>query len=178
MTDLSPTLILPDILSPWSEQGPAPAIKAVGSNFNPGAVSWTANYAGYVPFVLPWDYPVARMFYVNGTSQTGAVDLGIYDDAGSRIFSTGSTGAGAGIDYEQMFETLADPLILPRGAYYFAIASAGSASRFVGSTLNNNTMRGAGILLDDAAFPLPAQMAPAAVTANIILPLFGVTRIP
>lgn len=143
------------------------------------AVTWpVGNQATYVPFYLPWPYPVRRVFWFNGSSVASVnVDLGIFSSDGTQLYSTGST-ARSGASVAQ-YVTPANPILLPPGAYYFGhscdstTASRGGMGATAGTTVAHLAL--AGILQQASALPLPATMTPVTV-ANVNLPLVGITR--
>jgi hypothetical protein len=90
-------------------------------------VAWpAANLAIYVPFAIPFQFNVRRVFWVNGSNLTGNADLGVYTRTGARLFSTGAT-ARSGASVTQ-YTTLGTPLLLSPGDYYMALSATTSAT--------------------------------------------------
>lgn len=148
-------------------------IKSAG-NVSPAILTWVANKAVYVPMSLKAPYVVRRAFWFPGsTITTTNADFGIYAADGTRIYSTGSVAIGTAL--VPTFTTLATPLVLPAGLYYFAWACNNTASRGYGATVTAISQRLSGVLAEAAAFPLPATMTPVA-QADALYPLVGVTR--
>lgn len=123
----------------------------------PGSGAWPdANRAIFIPFVLPADGTVVKLWCANGATASGNVDMGIYDESGTRKVSIGST-AQVGTSRIQEFDI--GDTALTAGRYYLAIAkntTTGTVFRSSspgGATLLN---AGLGILEQTTAFPLPA----------------------
>ncbi len=170
MTDFPSPGVLPLFIHTFSP-GTPPKSDSTGT---PGSLALTANQATYIPFSIPWPYPVNRVFWCNGSSTTGNTDFGIYTPGGFRIYSTGST-AGSGTTVPQ-YVTPGTPFVLPAGQYYFAFSSAGTTNRAIGIIPGTNLNAAmAGFLAQATAFPLPstATFATAASTARV---LCGITR--
>lgn len=138
------------------------------------AVTWTANQAVYIPVSLPWPYPVARVFWANGSTVTTTnCDFGIYSPFGTRIYSTGST-TQVGASTLQ-YVTPTTPFTLPAGRYFFAWVCDNTTSRAFGILPNVNLAATAGLLTQATALPLPAT-ATFARFSNIGPVICGITR--
>jgi hypothetical protein len=138
--------------------------------------NWSsANQGLYVPFWLPWPYPVQRLWWVNGSAAGGNWDIGLYTINLSQIYASGST-AGSGNSVPQ-FVTPSAPLLLAPGRYFFGIShSATTANQATGSTSASATrLRMLGVTQEASALPLPATATPVARTGTM-LPLCGITR--
>jgi len=141
------------------------------SNVAPSSGAWpAAGRAIYVPLFLPFEYPVKRVFWVNGASVTGTADLGIYRDDFSRVFALG----GAAQSGANSVQYTSVNLLLEPGAYYLALSLSNTAAMFRHALAVLN-MREAGCLQEDSAEPLPSTMTPAQL-ASAYWPLFGLTR--
>lgn len=141
-------------------------------------ITWpVASTAFYIPFFIPWMYPVQRVFWVNGTSTTSTnMDFGIYSESGTRIYSTGSTAAGT--VSVPTYTTPGTPFMLSPGRYFFALADSSTVASTGGqgsTTPSVVALRQVGVLQEASALPLPATMTGAAV-ANACYPLCGITR--
>lgn len=140
-----------------------------------GGVTWPANLGIYVPFMLPWPFPVRQVYWINGGTVTAStVDVGIYTPDGVRLYSTGAT-AQAGLNAPQSVSGVS--LLLPPGPYLLGLAASGGASRIGGSSvLAVDMMRHAGLLQEAvSAATLPAVASFTAIT-NALMPMFGITR--
>lgn len=148
---------------------------SVGANAATTALGWVANTALYIPFMLPWPYPVRRVFWSNASSITTTNrDFGIYTADGTRLYSTGST-AASGVNLLQ-YVTPTQFLLAP-GRYYMAIVTDTStgARGGTGATLAVTAREAmAGPLQEASAFPLPATMTPATITLTAF-PICGFT---
>lgn len=127
------------------------------------SVAWpTANKAIYMPVLLAEPLLVTQMWVENGATASGNIDVGIYDEAGTRIVSSGST-AQSGTSAMQVFN-VTDTLLGP-GVFYIAVALDnttgtvhvwGSATTILG--------RATGALQQTSAFALPAVATFATLT--------------
>ena len=135
------------------------------------AVYPTANLAIYLPFGLATIIKVTKLWWYNGATLSGNVDVGIYDSAGRRLISTGST-AQAGTASRIQAVDVTDTLIGP-GDFYLAIAASATTVTLFRIALGNALFGKAfGILQQATAFPLPAT-ATFATTAQTFVPEFG-----
>lgn len=106
-----PAASLP-LIGTWSRYG----LVGSGTSMNLSS-NWTTNLAVYVPVTLPMAVQVKKLWWVNGSSVTGNIDVGIYDAQGNKIVSTGSIAPGTA---SQVASSDIADLTLPPGDYYFA----------------------------------------------------------
>lgn len=140
------------------------------------ARAWTANLVAYSPFSLPFPYPVARIWWINGSTITSTnVDCGIYTADGVRLYNTGST-AMVGASSVQ-YATAAPSFVLDAANYYFAWTCNNTTSRGYALYGSANSGRFAGLLQETTgAFGLPATMTPVAWAQAWAMSCCGVTR--
>lgn len=169
---------IPDVVKPIS-------ISSISVRYGPGgnlssgiafsSFTWTANLAIYVPISIPWDYPVNRVWWANGSTNTSTnVDMGIYTVGGQRIYSTGSTAMGTVSVIQYVTPTV--PFVLPAGQYYIGWTCSNTTSRATALSTSANVLRMAGCVSQSSALPLPATATFATNTATG-LPIFGITRL-
>lgn len=133
-----------------------------------------ANRAVYVPVALHARFTVARFMVCNAGAVAGDLDIGLYNFAGSRLISTGTT-AQSGTNAVQYVDVTNQSF--PAGNYWLALVlgdtggrvststtGAGGFEPFWGATLENL-----------GSTVLPATMTPA-VRAVGTLPCFGFTQ--
>ena len=138
----------------------------------PGSFAWpTANRAFFFPFSLARPMLCAQLFNYNGGTASGNLDIGIYAEDGTRLHSTGST-AQSGTNALQVINPT--DKIIPAGQLFLALAMDGTTGTVAGTNPSLHTLRQAGALIMDTAFPLPA-VATFAAWANAIFPIFGFT---
>lgn len=139
-----------------------------------GNISLTANRALLVPIYVPSDMLVRKFMYITNTTPSGTIDMGLYDDAFTRIVSKGSTAIGGASALVEMDVT---DTPIDRGMYYLALsASASGTSVLVGGTTGTVSLtKVVGSLIQDTAHPLPATLTPVVVT-NAVLPLVGISQ--
>jgi hypothetical protein len=166
--------VTPLFVTSWGRFAANTDIRGVLGAPQPASMAWpTANLAMYVPFAIPFNYPVRRVFWVNGATVTGTFDFGIYTLGGARIYSTGAT-AQSGASVPQYITPTA--FVLTPGRYYFALSCNGTTGLGFGAVAVTTTEgRFAGLLQQGSAATLPAS-ATFAAWASTGYPLFGITR--
>lgn len=109
-----------------------------------GVAAWpAANKAIYVPVRVPSRCLVRKLWYGAYTGNAGNIDIGIYDAAGTRLVSSGSTAkVASGSGTEAVIDTT-DTTIGP-GLHYMALACSNNTDSFIVKT--------------SAVAPLPAAM--------------------
>lgn len=153
---------------------------ASGAEHTAGSVAaWpTANKAFFIPFTLGVaDTCRNAMTVVGLVAPTGHFDIGVYDRAtGTRQCSTGSTVTPAGFGPIQPVPTMTAATLLPAGDYWLAMATDSTTDtywrsvRFPAQVWDNFY----GVKEQTACFPLPANVAPVAITTTYV-PNFGVS---
>ena len=131
-----------------------------------------SNRAIFVPFRLTSPFSVSTMWWENGATATGNVDIGIYTEDGTRLVSSGST-AQTGTNTTQSV-TVTTTQLGP-GLFYLALAlssSSGTIFRNTGGGIQNQRVMG--LAQQASAFPLPAT-ATLAVMTTAYLPQCGMT---
>jgi len=113
----------------------------------------TANRAIYLPVIVRSRVIVKKLWYGNGTTATGNWDLGLYDHAGVRLLSKGST-AKATTDGQIVWDCT-DTVIGP-GIYYLGLASDSTTDTFIGVGSTAPLPAACGVYSEADAFPLPA----------------------
>lgn len=177
MGDFPQAHLTPIVVHSWMSNFPIQTAHVWALGINPASSSWGATDQGvYLPFVLPWDYPVARVFWANGSSTTGNGCLAIYNKHRNRLFTTGSI-ARVGVSSLQYVSVGSTPLLLPAGEYYLGLSIGTTTNAVNGSTsVTAAIARGMGILQQASVGTLPDPMVPIAPTQPIY-PLVGITRL-
>jgi hypothetical protein len=159
------------IITPASPESLMVDLSSIGAVFGSAGTSgfWpAANRAMYFPFALSRHAIVKKVFWVNGSSVTGNVDLGVYAVDGRLIVSSGST-AQSGTNAPQVVD-ITDTMLAP-GPYYIGLACSGSAA-FMRVQPTAQFQRLFGCLEQSSAFPLPAT-ATFAENSSLYVPLAG-----
>lgn len=143
-------------------------------NASPANVAYaSANRAVYIPVLIPQRATFVKAFWWNGATVAGNVDVGLYDDAWSRIASTGSTAQSGANSLQEVDIT---DFAVPPGRYYLAFASSDATATF--STVaapDALRMPSIGAAQEASALPLPVTATPAVITQTII-PIYGFSR--
>lgn len=129
------------------------------------SAAWpAANRAIFYPFLLHVPTVLTKLWCLNGNTVSGNLDIGIYDVAGTKLVSTGST-AQSGTSALQTVTITALPLA--PGTYYMAMAmdnTTGTLYRITTPTVN--LAIGLGWFQQATAFPLPATFTPASLATG------------
>lgn len=141
------------------------------SNGTATSQTWpTANKALYFPFTLDESTTFTKAFWMNGATVSGNVDIGIYNEAGTKQVSMGST-AQATINSIQEVN-IADTT-LAAGRYYMALSCDNTTATFytwlLASALYSKVL---GCAEQTSAFALPSPATLATPTTSSI-PVFG-----
>ena len=161
----------PPYLNTWSQAFNGLAIRGVAVAGAAASLTWTANVAVYVPFFLPWPYPVARAFWCNGSSAIANCDIGIYSIGGAQIWHSGSTAQVSGNN----LQFVSAGVLLSPGPYLLGLSCSGTTNAINGNTvITTDFGRLMGYYQQASAFPLPASTTFAAY-AGVGLPLMGIT---
>ncbi len=135
-------------------------------------VNPTAKKAFFIPFELTEPIVIANLFVRNGNTASGNVDCGIYDVAGTRIVSIGST-VMSGTSTIQAFN-ITDTLIGP-GSFYMAFVCDNTTGAFIAMNPSIESLRTAGVVEQIlGALPLPATATFAQLADNFV-PWVGLT---
>jgi hypothetical protein len=166
-----------DPVMPHSGPGTGSSIAANAIPTTSSARTWVANLVQYNPVWVNEDFPVERVYWVNGSTVTSTnVDFGIYTVDGTRIYNTGST-AMSGSSTRQ-YVTPSTLLTLSPGLYYFAWTCDNTTNR--AHAQGGNALSGAlyGLLEETTgAFGLPATMTPVTFARAWGVNACGVTRV-
>jgi hypothetical protein len=174
---------LPQFIHMYTRYAPL-SWRSLGGATGPAVYTPVTTTAVYIPIVLPWPYPVNRVWWINGSTTTSTnVDFGIYGNGGGQIYHTGSTAQGTASTVQ--YVTPATTFILSPGQYYFALAFSGATmtSRGFGTATGAGAMATgaifAGFLNQTSAFALPASATFARYSsASVGIPVCGITRTP
>lgn len=113
------------------------------------------NQAVYMPVVIFKEFVVSKLAVYPSLGPAGNVDIGVYDEGGARLVSTGST---AVVATGQLLVDVADTTLAP-GRYFLAVVQDASAYLRGNASLGSQAYPAFtkhGIKQQDSAFPLPA----------------------
>lgn len=134
-------------------------------------ITWAANLAVFVPFGISEPFLVREVWWFNGSGAGGNIDVGVYDTAGTRLFSLGSTAKGT-VSVPVTSTGMTDYTLSP-GDYFLAFASdSATASLFYGWAPAANLAASVGVGQMASAFALPSSAAIVPLT-NALLPYCG-----
>lgn len=151
-------------------------VSTVAGSLDPAATTWVAKLVQYIPFAIPFPYPLKRFFWLNGSvNTTSNVDMGIYTRGGQKLASTGSTvmGTVSAIQYAVPTATM----ILTPGIYYLAWTCDNTTTRAncVGGAALAGEMYGL-VQETTGSFGLPATMTPVVWAQAFGVQFCGITR--
>jgi len=143
-----------------------------GTNNQGAATFGTANRAIFFPFYLTEAATFVRAFVVNGATQSGNIDIGIYDANGIRLVSTGGT-ALSGATTTQSF-TLSSTTLAGMTLYYLAMVVDNPSAIFAAAAFGST--RNLGSLMRTSSYPLPVDASSWVVNTFNTIPFFGIAR--
>jgi hypothetical protein len=137
---------------------------------SPASGTWVANLAVFVPFGVSRPFLVREMWWFNGSTAGGNIDVGLYDTAGNRLASLGSTAQGAASSIITS-STFTDYTLAP-GDYYMAFAASATTAAvgFYSAAANISAGFGVGQMTTALPLPNPATIVP---LTNAMVPYFG-----
>ena len=171
MSDWPASLVVPACVSSFSREGVS------GVNLAFASIVWTtANKAIYIPLRLSKPYPVRLLWWANGATISGNVDLGVFaSDASTKILSTGAV-AQAGASVVQSVVPSPNPFWLPPGQYYLGLSSSSATATFQIATTTLAQQIQFGMAEQLTAHPLPATATFVRPTSQK-LPLVGLASV-
>lgn len=160
-------------ISPVSALSCGPGLKGMHNFGTPISTAWpAANRAILVPFRLPKTVVAYQMVAGSGATASGNFDVGIYDAAGNRIVSGGSTAKGNSVE---TIVNITDTTLGP-GLYYMAMSADGT-NNYMAITLTNATSpKFFGIRQASTAFVLPATVTFETIAASFVPSFCVLTR--
>lgn len=128
------------------------------------------NVATYVPVTIEKPTTVTQISY-NVTTQSGNVDVGIFDEARVQLVSSGATAvAAAGIQTVNITDTLLDP-----GAYFVGISFSSATAACTRLAAATQVMKAGGIQQESSAHPLPSTFTALTTPVVTFVPLLALT---
>ncbi len=130
------------------------------------SAAWpSANLAIFVPFQLAVPVTVYKMATGSGATAAGNFDIGIYDAAGNRLVSSGTTAKGASTEH---IIDVTDTVIGP-GTYYLAMSADGTNNYIMVTPSGTSPVplqktRLYGVVAAASSFVLPTSVTFAAST--------------
>jgi hypothetical protein len=141
-----------------------------------GNVTWpVANQIIYVPVSFPFRYPVRRVWWLNGATVTGSVNLVIRSQGGAIVYQTGSTAQSGASTIQYVTPT---PFLLRPSEYWFGLQVNGTTANLVNGLTSVTTIIGrmAGLVQEAPASMGAATAFTPAQFSSTVWPLLGVTR--
>lgn len=129
------------------------------------AVWPTASTAYFFPQMVTTTTVVRQMLHENGTAVSGNVDVGIYDELGTRLVSRGGV-AQAGISSIQVHD-ITDTVLGP-GTYYLALVLDNTTGTIMRGVPHLGVLRTCGVQQMATAYPLPTTATFATLTTGTI----------
>lgn len=132
----------------------------------------SASKALFIPFWISKPITFSTMFWVNGATTSGNVDVGVYSVDGTKIVSKGSTAQSGASALQSVSVT---STTLGAGMYYLAMAADNTTATYY-RTIAGQSLRTkfTGMAEMSSAFALPATATFATVAADYI-PMVGLS---
>ena len=127
-----------------------------------------ANRAQYTWFFIATEVTVYKIAWENGATINGNVDVGIYNEAGTLLISSGST-AQSGASVVQVVDIT--DTVLPPGGYFMGIVSDSASATFRSCTLATEWLRLSGAQWEASAFPLPSTATMSTIASSVLYAL-------
>lgn len=157
MPPVSPMVI--SIYSDESIGGGLAAANATSHNNNFGVNASNDSY--FVPFQIDAPFTVRSVgIHISATS-SGNLDVGVYSEGGTKIWSAGSTAMGSTNAFQLWTPTA---FTLPPGRYYMAVGVNNTTGTFRIQSVGE-VVRSTG-LLGGTTFPLPSSMSGAVAVSS------------
>lgn len=162
----------PRIITPFSQESIGTLAAGMADTAN-ASIAWSpANTAVFVPFSLWKPRTAKKMFVYNGATASGNFDIGVYNDSGTRLVSSGST-AQSGTDTVQ--EVDITDTALPAGQLlWLALAFDNTTATVNGKAHGAAAATVRGLMTMGSAFPLPSSATLATPSGLCRLAIFGV----
>lgn len=157
---------VPPFISTVSKFGPIGELQAIGSLTAGAAVG--ANVAYAVPVALPFPVTAVKLWWRNGSSVAGNVDVGIYNSSFALLLSTGAV-AQSGTAAVQAVDVT--DTVLPAGLYYFALSASSAAMEI--QQIVNGQINFTGAVNMTTAHPLPSTLVPTSL--GTLVPVMGLS---
>ncbi len=172
-----PRIYTPRVIHTWTEYFPLGRAAAHGLSPAPASGTWVvSDRALYIPFSLPWDYPVRRLMWANGTVLTGNGCASILDEAGRLLVTTGAIARTPASSPQ--WTSVTTTWLMADTPYWLGVAAGTTTNALQLSTAVTAIMaRMMGIKEQTASNPIPAT-ATFNVPASAGYPLAGFSRVP
>lgn len=129
--------------------------KAARNDTNAASTAWpSANLAIFVPFVLRVPTTVYKIVVGGGSLAAGNFDVGIYDQNGNRLVSSGAQAKSASVEH---VVNITDTPLGP-GRYYMAMAADGTNNYVMYSVSAASRGKLGGVLQAASSYVLPATV--------------------
>lgn len=163
------------VLNPASYEAIGSVLRNIAFATPGSAVYPTANMSIGYPFSVSEPVVYVKMYWLNGAAASGNLDVGIYDDLGNLLVSSGSTAQGT-INVKQELNTT-DFSPIPGTRYYCFIAcDNGTGALFRWAPAQAAQMASVGCVQVAANFPLVTGVT-FVKAATAYLPIFGASQL-
>lgn len=165
----APTDVLASVVS--GRHGIGTELNAIAIAAGVSAAWPTANKAFYMPFYMPRSGTVTKLWWVNGATASGNLDIGLYRADYTKIISAGSTAQGT-ISVVQEVD-ITDTFLAGSTLYYIGLScdnGTATVQRLVPGSVFGEL---SGVMQQTSAFPLPSPAVPAVLSVSYI-PICGV----
>lgn len=157
-------------IHPMSTASIGLSIRAFNISLGTSTAYPLANVALFVPFSIDDTVTFQSVFWQTGSVTGGNCDVGVYDEAGTRLFSSGTTARGTA---SSIITTGITPYTLSRGRYYLAFSHDGTNNMLAGAPAAG-LCAATGVLERTSSFVLPADASSWVATTRAYIPNFGI----
>lgn len=161
-----------NVLGPCTPEGTIGDAVGMDNGFA-GAAYPAANTSLFFPIYVAQPFTVAQVWVNNGGTVSGNFDIGLYTEAGVKLFSAGSTAQSGTATIQQVNVT---DYTIARGRYLAAFACDNLTGQFIRWNLAAVGLRMCGAFEVAANFPLASPVTLASMTRGYC-PVFGFTSL-
>lgn len=160
-------------ITPFAEYSIGVALKAASGSLAASNTFPTANMVLYFPFEISNPFTVAECFWLNGATITASVDVGVYNEGGTRLISTGSV-AQSGANLPQSPATT-DIVLSAPARYYLGLGFTNNTSTLFASLPAAGFLQAHGVAQEATGAGVLPSTATFAICTTAFVPLFGIS---
>jgi hypothetical protein len=169
------TIAATGVISTVSDHGILESVSRVCGQSGASGAWPAASRALAFPVVVATDFVVTHFWTYNGGTASGNRDVGLYDEYGTLLLSTGSV-AQSGTSTIQVHDVT--DTAFPAGRYLLALAHNDATGTYFRLTTSTLGIYATGVRQMASAFPLPSTFSPAAGgVSSAYWPIFGISTI-
>jgi hypothetical protein len=168
------TIAATGVISTVSDHGILESVSRVCGQSGASGAWPAADQARAFPIVVATDFVLTHFWTYNGGTASGNRDIGLYDEHGTLLLSTGSV-AQSGTSTIQTHDVTDTEL--PAGRYLLALAHSNTTGTYFRLTTSALGIYATGARQMSSALPLPSTFVPTSGISTGYWPIFGIATI-